>query len=295
MRPLLLLAVVSAVGCGRRAPTAPDGPVVDGLENFRTVSPRLFSGGTPDGPTGFAALKARGVNTVISVDGATPDVAGAEKYGLRYVHLPVGYDGIPRDRALQLARAVRDRTGPVYVHCHHGRHRGPAACAAIRLILDPTFTAADADRLMRDAGTDPKYTGLVGLPKTLTRPTAEELDRVPAEFPTVAAVPDLTKRMVAIDEVWDRLRLVKAAGWAVPKGRADLDPPHEAVQLGEHYRESARLPAAAGMPFADAATAATELEAALRSKDAARADAAFARAAKGCSACHTAHRDTANK
>ena len=35
------------------------------------------------------------VNKALPNDGAKPDVTAAERYGLRYVHLPVGYDGIP--------------------------------------------------------------------------------------------------------------------------------------------------------------------------------------------------------
>ena len=48
-----------------------------------------------------------GVKTVISVDGAKPDVDLAKKHGMRYVHLPHGYDGVPDDRAKELAKAVR--------------------------------------------------------------------------------------------------------------------------------------------------------------------------------------------
>ena len=208
--PLVLLAVA---GCGRGVPTEP--PPTDGLHNLIRVSDKLLSGSSPDGPTGFATLTALGVKTVISVDGSTPDVAEAERHGIRYVHLPVGYDGIPREQALKLAKAVRDLPGPVYVHCHHGKHRGPAACAAIQLLLDPAFTPEQAENLLREAGTDPKYTGLIGLPKTTARPAPGELDRVPSDFPKTATVPDLTRRMVAIDELWDHLKLAKAAGWLV--------------------------------------------------------------------------------
>jgi hypothetical protein len=144
---------------------------------------------------------------------------------------------------------------------------------------------------MAEAGTDPKYTGLVGLPKSLARPAPGELDGVPSDFPKTATVPDLTKRMVAIDERWDHLKLAKAAGWTPPKNHPDIDPPHDAVQLVEHYREAARLPAGKGMPFAEAEAAASELEKAIRAKDHSAADAAFARSAKSCTACHATHRD----
>ena len=89
-----------------------------GLHNVLRLSAKLTSGSSPDGEEGFRSLLRLGIRTIISVDGSRPDVETARKFGLRYIHLPVGYDGVPRDRALQLARAVRDLPGPVYVHCH---------------------------------------------------------------------------------------------------------------------------------------------------------------------------------
>ena len=67
-----------------------------GLENVYRLGPQLYSGGEPRGEEAFAALRALGIKTAISVDGATPDTETAQKFGIRYVHLPVGYDGIPR-------------------------------------------------------------------------------------------------------------------------------------------------------------------------------------------------------
>src|SRR5436305_114465 len=126
--------LVALGGCGVKPDAPPVRPLdAPGLPHAFRVSDRLFSGGNPDGEAGFAALRALGVQTVISVDGARPDWETAGRHGLRYVHLPVGYDGIPRGRVLALAKAARDLPGPVYVHCHHGKHRGPAAVAAIML------------------------------------------------------------------------------------------------------------------------------------------------------------------
>jgi hypothetical protein len=38
--------------------------------------------------------------TIISVDGARPNVDAAKKEGLSYVHIPIGYNGVPRKRVL---------------------------------------------------------------------------------------------------------------------------------------------------------------------------------------------------
>jgi protein tyrosine phosphatase (PTP) superfamily phosphohydrolase (DUF442 family) len=301
-RPFPLLLLLALAGCRPPAPPVPspaDPVAVEaaGLHNVFRVSGRVFSGSSPDGPDGFASLRRLGVKTVISVDGAKPDVAAADAHGMRYVHLPIGYDGISADRAGQLAKAVRDLPGPVYIHCHHGKHRGPAACAAVQLTLDPTWTADRAERWMAAASTDAKYSGLVGIPHTLRRITADELDALPPDFPTRAAVADLVRVMVDVDARWDHLKEVKAAGWKSPSDHPDLDPPHEAVMLAELYREAARLgdATARGKEFlallTEGETAADELAKALRAKDTAGAAAAFGKSQSACTKCHERYRD----
>lgn len=69
-----------------------------GLHNVIRVGPRLFSGSEPDGDAGFDALVAMGVKAIISIDAATPDLERAKARAMRYVHLPVGYRGIGRER-----------------------------------------------------------------------------------------------------------------------------------------------------------------------------------------------------
>jgi protein tyrosine phosphatase (PTP) superfamily phosphohydrolase (DUF442 family) len=274
-----------------------------GLHNVYRITDRLYSGSSPDGVEGFRSLKQLGIKTVISVDGAEPDAAAARKFGLRYVHLPFGYDGIPREQVLRLARAVRDLPGPVYIHCHHGKHRGPAAAATIHLCLDDKCTVGQALAEMRRAGTDPHYTGLYAVPRTLVRPSAKDLDAVPIDFSEVAKVPDLAHRMVEIDAHWENLKLIQAAGWKTPSDHTDLDPPHEALQLAEQFHEAARLAPVKERPdefrhwLSDAEKSARTLEISLRAgKDSraarqAGADQAFRKSATSCTQCHAKYRD----
>jgi len=286
-------------GCSPKAPVGPAAIPPEhhdshpsALHNVIRVGPKLSSGSGPEGEEAFVELERLGFKTIVSVDGAVPEVALAHKHGLRYVHLPVGYDGIPRGRALELAKAVRDLPGPVYVHCHHGKHRGPAAAAAIRLCLDPTYTPEQAEQYLKEAGTDPRYKGLFGLPRSLKRPTAEELDRAPGDFPSVARVPDLARHMVEIDGHWDKLKAAKDAGWPKPGDSAG-----DALMLLESYREVARLREAKGAAFAkhrDAAEAdAGKLERALRMANLPDANAAFAASKAQCGRCHDEFRDVA--
>lgn len=303
---VLSLACAAAVGAGCSRPVplthqpSPFQPVAlgdrPGLHNLFRLTDRLYSGSGPESEAALRSLRELGVTTIVSVDGARPGVELARRHGLRYSHLPVGYDGVPRDTALAIARVVRDSPGPVYVHCHHGKHRGPAAAIAAARCLDGGCDTAAALAFLAAAGTDPRYKGLFADVGRATGAEPGELDRVAAP-PEVAAVPDLTRLMVAVDERWERLKAVKAAGWASPPGHPDVDPPHESLQLAELYREAARLPAVASGPaslraaFAESEAAARELEAALRAKEPPRAAAAFASGAAHCTRCHAAHRD----
>ena len=47
--------------------------------------------------------------------------------------------------------------------------------------------------------------------------------------------------MVAIDERWDRMKALRAAGFASHAGQPDLDPAHEMLQLAESFGELIRL------------------------------------------------------
>ena len=47
-----------------------------------------------------------------------------------------GNAGINEDEIAMIAKTFREVEGPFYVHCYHGKHRGPAAAAIGRVALD---------------------------------------------------------------------------------------------------------------------------------------------------------------
>jgi protein tyrosine phosphatase (PTP) superfamily phosphohydrolase (DUF442 family) len=310
----LLAAVAGCTMSGSPSQTAP-GPSTEpardegdrveaaGLHNVFRLTDGLYSGSSPEGEEGFRSLEKLGIKTVLSVDGARPEVALAHAHGLRYVHLPIGYDGVPHEQALRIAKAVRELPGPVYVHCHHGQHRGPAAAAIAHLCLDENCGVDAVVAEMRRAGTDPHYKGLYAAPREFRRPTAAELAALPGDFPETAPVAALAQVMVGVDERWDALKLAREAGWRVPPDHPDIDPPHEALQLLEQYREAARLPKVNEQSeefrrwLAGAEAAAGQLEQALRggngqqSVDAAGAERSFQELKAACTRCHAKYRD----
>ena len=132
---------------------------VPGIHNYRRWSDHVAQGGQPEGDKAFQALKAEGITTVISVDGAMPDVDAAQRLGLTYVHVPIGYDGISKDEEARIVKAVQQSKGPVFVHCHHGLHRGPAAAALARITLDG-ISNESAVAGLKASGCSPAYDGL---------------------------------------------------------------------------------------------------------------------------------------
>jgi protein tyrosine phosphatase (PTP) superfamily phosphohydrolase (DUF442 family) len=271
------------------------------LPNAIQITPKVISGGQPDGEKGFEELEKLGVKTIISVDGAKPDLAAAKKHGLRYVHLPHGYDGIPDERVKELAKAVKELNGPIYIHCHHGKHRSPAAaaaaCAAAGLI-EPK----QAIEILKLAGTHENYRGLYALAREVKRIDDRSLAELQVEFKETVKIPPLAEAMIELEHTHDHLKLAAAAKWKSLGEHPDIDPAHEALLLREHFTELLRNDAVAkeSQQFKDlllrSESAAKDLEAALKESPRSEASlvksaAAFEVVSKQCTACHQAYRD----
>ena len=187
---------------GQAGPAKP--MTLQGLPHAFELHPRLFSGGTPEGVEGLLALQKLGVATIINVDGSKSDLAQIDRLGLRVVHLPFGYDGISPREVARLIRAMDDSPGPVYLHCHHGQHRGPAASALLaRARLG--WTVNTAENWLKQAGTSARYPGLFESVRGPLPDATLVLAVLPGELPRVAQVPELVDRMVEIDSHFDRL------------------------------------------------------------------------------------------
>jgi protein tyrosine phosphatase (PTP) superfamily phosphohydrolase (DUF442 family) len=202
------------------------------LPNAIWVHPTVVSGGLPVGKAAFEELARFGIKTIISVDGIKPDVQGAEAAGLRYVHLPHGYDGISEERLLQIAKAIRDLPGPVYIHCHHGKHRSPAAAAAACIMLGK-IPASRGLEVLKMAGTNMGFRGLVRAVDGTVVLAPDRLDNVTCEFDSVAEVPPMVDAMVAMDAIMDRLKEHQHRGWDA----SGLEAASDALLLKEHYME----------------------------------------------------------
>jgi len=308
-RSAVVVVVLSLVaGCARDgAPPEPTPAVetvaaiapvklgdVPGIHNLVQVTPWLYSGSQPEGAEAFAELEKLGVKTLVCVDGMAPDAPAARAHGIRVVHLPIGYDAVPAETAAAYARLAAETEGPIYVHCHHGLHRGPAA-AAIMIRARDKASAAQAAEFMTLAGTSPHYTGLW---RDVEAFDPAKPGRYDGTFPEAAAVPDYAAGMAHIDRTWDRLKLIRKAGWKTPADHPDVAPDQEALILAEAFREINRLPQPHDEPrytemMNEAIRATASLADAMRqpAPDAAVLEAAFSATAASCRQCHQVYRD----
>lgn len=297
----ILLILFTCLGCGstpapEKPPSAAPAPKQAhdehaGLHNLVKVSDRIYSGSEPHGAEAFESLARVGVKTVVSVDGARPNVEAAHKLGMRYVHIPIGYDGVPESAGNALAQMVREVQGPIYIHCHHGQHRGPAA-AAVACVADGGAPGKPALSTLEKAGTGKNYAGLWRDVEAYTPPAADA--KLPA-LVEIAEVDSLAAAMAKIDRNFDNLKLIQATGWKPSKDHPDLAPVSEIVVLRETLHESNRTMVADRDPqlktwLLDAEANAKSLEDAILSNISAELTPRFQKLEASCKQCHNKYR-----
>ena len=261
-------------------------------QNFRSFGNEIYAGAEPDGLSGFDALRQRGVATIVSVDGAKPNLQLARRFGMNYVHIPIGYDGVNEDQSRSLVRVAREAKRPIYVHCHHGRHRGPTAAALIGL-EDGAVTVNRALSLMNKSGTSKDYAGLWESISAFESPSDDV--QLPVLFETYP-LDDLVSTMAKMDRILDGLKQSEAIGWQTPQHDPDQNPAQMALLMREWFHELARNPReghAARMleQLHYAERISRDLENALKVGNSDAITSSFGKLKQSCSHCHSSYRD----
>ena len=283
--------------------TSTDPEEFPGLHNVFELSENVISGSEPAGEVAFERLVAKGVKTVISVDGKVPDVELARRFGLRYVHIPIQYSGINDDELNRLVKTFRELEAPFFVHCFHGRHRGPAAAAVGRLARDGIARELALAEMRQWCGTSGKYQGLYRDIAEKPIPSAEDTAAVGFDFAEKVEIKGLRHAMTELVRVYDNVKALRHQGWTVDPAHPDIDPVNESEQLASIFERSLGL--------RDVRTASKDLrgwtEASVRASrrlhgvlEAARkgerldrkaADEAYGEVKAACAACHAAYRN----
>ncbi len=236
----IAFAIVLAVGISQADLCCADSPeplALPSLKNAFRITDDVLMGATPEGHAGFEALRKLGVRTIISVDGARPNLLLAREFKLSYVHLPLGYEGISEDRRIELAKAVAVLPGPIFIHCHQGMHRGPAA-AAVACIGSGRMSRESGRELLKIAGTSESYRGLHEAVATTRR--IENLDSVSVVFPEAVQARPILESMVQINRSIERLIEIEKAGWKRSRLEAGVSPANEALMISEYFNELLR-------------------------------------------------------
>jgi protein tyrosine phosphatase (PTP) superfamily phosphohydrolase (DUF442 family) len=267
------------------------------LDHVIRATTNIISGGSPQGENAFAEIARFGVKTIISVDGSKPDAETARKHGLRYIHLPLGYDGVPAHRVAELIKAVQSTDRPIYVHCHRGHHRGPTA-VALMCEAAAGWTTNQAVGWLKQAGTSTDYPGLYRSVLQFQSPSLETLSQI-SELPEITKTSSLVQAMVQIGSQFDQLRSAQQTGWPRAESGAEPTTVQAAILLWECLRELSRTQESAAHPsdyrlkLKSAVSSAGELRELLRATGSKTRtlDGVFSSIEKSCSACHRRYRN----
>lgn len=213
-----------------------------GLLNVFHLSETIISGSEPEGQAALETLASMGVRTIISVDGKAPAVEAAAALGMRYVHIPFQYKGIgPTDMA-SLAKTYRELEAPFYVHCFHGKHRGPAGAAIGRVVRDGATREAAISEMRQYSGTSKKYEGLYRSVAARLIPSSEDTAQLAYDFPAVELPEGIVGAMVPVARTHDYLELLRDNNWQPLALMPDVDALNEAVIMHDAFVAGANTP-----------------------------------------------------
>ncbi|MBI1381993.1 MAG: hypothetical protein GC161_13010 [Planctomycetaceae bacterium] len=285
-------------------PLTPSEPEEHGsLHNVFRLSENIVSGSEPHDADALRQLKEWGIRTIISVDGSEPMAEEAAALGMRYVHVPIQYKGITSDEKMRIAKTFRELEGPFYVHCFHGKHRGPAAAAVGRVVLDGIGRDRAVAEMRQYCGTAKSYEGLYQAIALQDLPDSAASAAYEFGFDPVSRPKGIVGTMVHISRAHDHLVDLAARDFAADPLHPDVDALNEAKKLLTNFRSSMMLEDIKTGPsdqvewFHSSISDSERLVAALEkfragnqaAKDEAKA--AFASVKKTCATCHDSYRN----
>ncbi|MEZ6094605.1 MAG: hypothetical protein R3C03_10270 [Pirellulaceae bacterium] len=204
-----------------------------------------------------------------------------------------------------MAKAVLELDGPIYVHCHHGKHRSPAA-AAVACITSGLITRSQVQAVLETAGTNPHYLGLFESVANARPQLASTLHEMDVTFAETAEIPPLAEAMVALEHRLENLNALKRNSWNAPERHPDLNAAHEALLLQEIFTEMLRAEFVQSRPgefqaaMKSAELFAAELHSSLaepsfpNESNLGVADKILESVVQSCGDCHQTYRDSPN-
>ncbi|MCA8999385.1 MAG: tyrosine-protein phosphatase [Planctomycetaceae bacterium] len=280
--PLAMSSHVSTVWSDDGVETPFQSVEIGNLHNGFRIGQNLYSGSGPESEEDYEALRDLGVRTIVSVDGAVPNVEMARKLGMRYVHIPLKYSDVSGSNTRQLASVFTQCEKPIYVHCHHGKHRGPTAAAIIARQAG-LLSQQQAVQFLKHAGTGANYEGLWQCVRQYEPlPKLDDFN-----LPEMVSPEALQKSMVQMADHFHTLQVL------LKQDDDQLDSKtfqEAATLLLEDFRESARLADVQEEIQALLSDAASELELLLKDHSVPQQRLRMQLIGSRCVDCHQQHR-----
>jgi hypothetical protein len=222
---------------------------------------------------------------------------------MRYVHVPIQYSKVTPEEMIRIAKTFREMEPPFYVHCYHGKHRGPTAAAIGRMAIDGASRERALAEMRQWCGTSEKYLGLYRDIARSPIPTAEACRDLVWNFPARAELEGYRHAMVEAARAFDHLKALSKHDWRPYPEHPDVDARNEAAKLAQIMGQAAELErvtlapkdfqgwskdgAAWSRKLHERLTALAEGDAAARGP----VDEAFRAVKRSCTDCHAAYRN----
>lgn len=133
---LLLLGNFAHAAEFRLRPSHWATPVIGtGLDNLYMVDEGVYRSEQPDDEK-FVELAKAGITEVLNLREHHSDEDDAKGSGLKLHHVPMRTWSISDQQIVQALRIIRDRKGPILVHCWHGSDRTGVVIATYRMVFE---------------------------------------------------------------------------------------------------------------------------------------------------------------
>ncbi|MCD7973098.1 MAG: dual specificity protein phosphatase family protein [Candidatus Azobacteroides sp.] len=120
------------------------------LKNFYRIDEDVYRSGQPSGKA-FHALENLGIKEVLNLRSRHNDKDEAKGTGIILHHIRINAHSISEAHLLEAMRIIKNRTGPILIHCWHGSDRTGAVIATYRMVFQ-LIPAEEAIEEMKEGG-----------------------------------------------------------------------------------------------------------------------------------------------
>ncbi len=114
--------------------------------NLYMIDTGVYRCAQPDA-LGFAELEQIGIREVLNLRYLCSDNKPASATGLTLHHMKMMAGNCDWDKVVKSLRIIKDRKGPIVIHCKHGSDRTGLVCALYRIVFQGWSKEAAIDEL----------------------------------------------------------------------------------------------------------------------------------------------------